>query len=182
MSERPDWELFYHNIFSLLDYVQKENTPSKFDLLWNSNYLHQSIVDMELPDDRKFHEERFREEILEDYALKAYWEKYYNPALYNNGLPPHPYEIDVYLAWKKYGGDRSTNGITLLPSDTYEIVVERVLKKFSYMISYYLRQDRFCKCTRDYKTWGIAKIERIHKYKEWQERIRNTQSALNNSR
>ena len=33
MSEYPDWELFYHNILSLLDYVQKEDTPRKFNLL-----------------------------------------------------------------------------------------------------------------------------------------------------
>ncbi|MFQ6778334.1 MAG: hypothetical protein ACLRFI_03515 [Alphaproteobacteria bacterium] len=182
MSERPDWELFYHNIYELLYYVQEVNTPDFFTLHWNSNSLHKTIVTLESPDFRKSHEDWLHERIQEDSALSAYWEKYYNPKLYNNGLPPYPYEIDVFLEWKYYGGDRATNGITLLPSDTYKTIVERVLKKFSYMISSHLRQDWFCLHTHEHRKGFDGRINGRLKYKAWQERIRNTQSALNNSR
>ena len=138
MSGRPDWELSYNNIYKLLYYVQDVNKPESFGLHWNSNRLHGTIVKNELPDGRKNHKEWLDQRIHEDYALRKYYEKYYNPKIYNNGLPPYPYEIDVFLGWKYYGGDMAAEDITLLPSDTYEMVVERVLKKFSWMISYYL--------------------------------------------
>ena len=171
MSGRPDWELRYDNICDLLHYVYDLNTPESFDLHWNSNRLHEVIVENELPDDRKSHKEWLDQMIHKDYALRKYYAKYYNPGLYNNGLPPYPYEIDVFLGWKYYGGDMAAEDITLLPSDTYEMVVERVLKKFSWMIAYYLRQDWFCKLNRDY-VYGIEKVKRVHRYKEWQKRVR----------
>ena len=170
MSERPDWELYHDNIHKLLYYVHSENKPETFHLHWNSNWLHEALVGTELPDNRKGRREWLAQRIQEDYALRKYHEKYYNPKIYNNGLPPYPYEIDVFLGWKLYDGDRSAKDITLLPSDTYEMVVERVLKKFSWTIACYLRQDWFCKQTRDY-IYGIAKIDRIRRYKEWQKRV-----------
>ena len=118
MSGRPDWELRYDNICDLLHYVYDLNTPESFDLHWNSNRLHEVIVENELPDDRKSHKEWLDQMIHKDYALRKYYAKYYNPGLYNNGLPPYPYEIDVFLGWKYYGGDMAAEDITLLPSDT----------------------------------------------------------------
>lgn len=171
MSGRPDWELRYDNIRNLLCYVQDLNATESFSLHWNSYWLHEVIVKNELPDDRKFRKDWLDQRIHEDYALRKYHETYYSHKIYNNGLPPYPYEIDVFLGWKYYGGDVAAENITLLPSDTYEIVVERVLKKFSWMIAYYLQQDWFCKQNRDY-VHGIEKIKRVHRYKEWRERVR----------
>lgn len=182
MSERPDWELSYSNIDKLLNYVHGQSIADSFSLHWNSNSLHEAIVATELPNRKKSHENWLYERIQEDCELRAYWDKYYDPKLYHNGLPPYPYEIDVFLKWKYYGGDMAAKDITLLPSDTYKTVVERVLKKFSWMIAYYLQQDWFCRQTRGYKKGGVAKIDRLHRYNEWRERVRNTQSALNNSR
>ena len=174
MSDRPDWELTYNNIYKLLYYVRDVNKPETFGLHWDSNRLHETIVKNELPDDRKRHKEWLDQRIHEDDALQKNHEKYYNPRIYNNGLPPCPYEIDVFLGWKYYGGDMAAEDITILPSDTYEMVVERVLKKFSWMIAYYLRQDWFCKQNRGY-VYGIEKIKRVSRYKEWQERVRGKQ-------
>ena len=179
-SECPYWELHYSNIHDLLWYVHKANEPMTFQLKWYSYALFESIVTNELPDGKKSHENWLHERIQEDSALKAYWEKYYDPKLYNNATPPFPYEIDVFYIWRMYSGDMAAEDITVLPSDTYKTVVERVLKHFSWMIAFYLPQDWFYIKTRNYKKAGLPKILRIKRYKEWQERIRNKQLDLSN--
>lgn len=170
MSDCPDWNLHYDNIHELLHYVHETNTKRSFGLYWNSVHLHKAIVDTGLPDGMKSRKEWIEQRIQADYALRKYYKKYYNPDIYHNALPPYPYEIDTFVGWKLYDGDMSAGDITLMPSDTYETVVERVLKKFSGMIALYLRKDWFCRQTRGY-VYGINKMDRILRYKEWQKRV-----------
>ena len=100
------------------------------------------------------------------------WKKYYDPENYNNGLSPYPYEIDAFLEWKYRGGDRATNGITLYPSDTYEMIIERVLKIFLDMNVCHWRQDWFRQQIIEEHTWGVGQDSNREK---WQKRLYGTQ-------